>query len=329
MVDNIFAQQTQAQMRVGNQKVADALGEVCFLYKSDITREVEFGENRTVKIRKPRVGEVILFDRLGNGQNVRDVPIRSLTDEVVVYSNRSYDPWDNSAIENWKKMAIQSLERNREKTFNNFPKTTELKGFTLTSDTLAPVKAVITVFNIEGKVETVCASDENGKYSLRLPVGKYRFEVNSDNCLFYSDSVNVSEENLVIERYALLTRIRISSKIVLRNIFFEFSKATLLPESKPELDALCKFLKENKTIEIELSGHTDNKGSAPYNQKLSESRAKSVADYLIAHGIPKTRLKYIGRGFSQPVAPNNLSDGRDNPDGRKENRRTEFEVLKM
>ena len=75
------------------------------------------------------------------------------------------------------------------------------------------------------------------------------------------------------------------------------------------------------SLKIELSGHTDNVGSASYNQKLSESRAKSVVDYLIGKGIATTRLVYKGYGFSQPVADNKTEEG------RQQNRRTEFKVL--
>jgi outer membrane protein OmpA-like peptidoglycan-associated protein len=74
-------------------------------------------------------------------------------------------------------------------------------------------------------------------------------------------------------------------------------------------------------MRIEISGHTDNKGSAQYNQTLSESRSKSVVDYLISKGIAKERLEYKGYGLTQPMASN------DNEEGRQLNRRTEFKIL--
>ena len=81
------------------------------------------------------------------------------------------------------------------------------------------------------------------------------------------------------------------------------------------------MLVEVPTLKIEISGHTDSKGSDPYNQKLSEKRAKSVVDYLIGKGISKSRLTYRGAGEAEPVATN------DTEEGMQMNRRTEFKVL--
>lgn len=73
-------------------------------------------------------------------------------------------------------------------------------------------------------------------------------------------------------------------------------------------------------MKIEISGHTDNKGSAEYNKKLSENRAKSVQEYLVKKGISPDRMSFAGYGFDRPIAPN------DNEGGRQLNRRTEFEI---
>ena len=88
-----------------------------------------------------------------------------------------------------------------------------------------------------------------------------------------------------------------------------------------ELDRLYKLLVDVPTIKIEISGHTDNKGSASYNQGLSERRAKSVVDYLVARGISIDRLTFIGYGLAQPIATN------DTEEGRALNRRTEFKII--
>jgi len=80
-------------------------------------------------------------------------------------------------------------------------------------------------------------------------------------------------------------------------------------------------MNDNPNIKIEISGHTDNIGSAAYNQKLSESRAKAVVDYLIEHGIDRSRLSYMGYGFEKPIAPN------DTEEGRQLNRRVEFKIV--
>jgi OmpA-OmpF porin, OOP family len=87
------------------------------------------------------------------------------------------------------------------------------------------------------------------------------------------------------------------------------------------------LLNAHPDIVIELSAHTDNIGNETYNQRLSEARAQSCVNYLISKGIDKNRLQARGYGSSQPIAPNKHEDGRDNPEGRQMNRRTEFKVL--
>ena len=115
---------------------------------------------------------------------------------------------------------------------------------------------------------------------------------------------------------------------VLDNVYFAFNKAMVLEESFDALNKLAQMLKDNPTVSVEISGHTDSKGDDKYNQKLSEARAKSVVEYLVSQGIEKSRLIAVGYGESKPVAQNSSSDGTDNPEGREKNRRTEFKVIK-
>lgn len=92
----------------------------------------------------------------------------------------------------------------------------------------------------------------------------------------------------------------INKPVVLENIFYDFDKATLRPESKEELDGLIDLLNVNPNVTIELSAHTDRKGSEEYNINLSQRRAQSVVDYLIKAGIEKERLTAVGKGKSEP-----------------------------
>jgi outer membrane protein OmpA-like peptidoglycan-associated protein len=84
------------------------------------------------------------------------------------------------------------------------------------------------------------------------------------------------------------------------NIFYDFDKATLRPESEKALDDLVKLLNENPNVTIELSAHCDFKGSAEYNKRLSQRRAESVVNYLVAHGISADRLSPVGYGKEKP-----------------------------
>lgn len=115
---------------------------------------------------------------------------------------------------------------------------------------------------------------------------------------------------------------RVGNTITLENIFFEFDKSTLLADSETELDKLVDILSDYPHLKIEISGHTDNVGSDEYNQKLSESRAKSVVDYLIDENVSADRLSYKGYGSSQPITSNQTETG------RAKNRRVNFTVIR-
>ena len=119
-----------------------------------------------------------------------------------------------------------------------------------------------------------------------------------------------------------LQPIKFGEKVVLKNIFFETASYDLLPESKVELEKLLAFMNNNADIRIEIGGHTDNVGKPEDNQLLSENRSKSVRTYLIDHGVVADRIDFKGYGEQQPI------DTNDTPEGRANNRRTEFKVLK-
>lgn len=109
--------------------------------------------------------------------------------------------------------------------------------------------------------------------------------------------------------------------IVMENIFFEFDKSVLLPQSYVELHNLVNLLEKYPKMKIEIAGHTDNKGKDRYNEELSLNRAKAVYDYLLMCNIDKKRLKYRGYGAKQPIADNKTDEG------RAKNRRVEFKIL--
>lgn len=108
--------------------------------------------------------------------------------------------------------------------------------------------------------------------------------------------------------------------IVLRGVNFEFDKATLTVNAKTILDGVADALQKRSDIKVELGGHTDGKGSDSYNAKLSDRRAKSVKDYLVAKGIAADRMSTKGYGESMPVATNETDEGREL------NRRVELKV---
>jgi len=119
-----------------------------------------------------------------------------------------------------------------------------------------------------------------------------------------------------------LSPIEVGQIVRLNNIFFDYDRSTLKPESYPELNRTIEFLKNNPKVEIEVAGHTDNMGSDEFNLRLSKARAKTVADYLTSNGVDISRISSKGFGESNPVAFNTTDEG------RARNRRVEFKVLK-
>jgi outer membrane protein OmpA-like peptidoglycan-associated protein/tetratricopeptide (TPR) repeat protein len=110
------------------------------------------------------------------------------------------------------------------------------------------------------------------------------------------------------------------------NIYYDYDKSTLRPESVAALDSVVNFLKDNPSITVEIYSYTDSKGKAEYNMALSQRRAQSVMDYLEKNGIDRGRLTAKGFGPKNAAAPNDVS-GKDNPEGRQLNRRTEFRII--
>jgi len=113
----------------------------------------------------------------------------------------------------------------------------------------------------------------------------------------------------------------VNEKIVLRNIYYDFDKWNILPESANELDRLVSLMKENPEMKVELSAHTDERGSEKYNLKLSQLRAQAAVDYMILKGVDKMRITGKGYGESQLI---NKCKGACTPAQHRENRRTEI-----
>lgn len=223
-------------------------------------------------------------------------------------------------------VAAPISEFKAEKIVSNGPKMTILKGVISDAKTFNLLEAYIELIDnsLNEIIATFKSNSTTGKYLVSLPSGKnYGIAVKKDGYLFHSENFDLkaSEEFQEVEKNIALKPIEIGQSIVLRNIFFDFDKATIRPESANELDRLIKLLTDNPTLKIELGSHTDSKGSDEYNMKLSQSRSQSVVNYLINKGISADRLVAKGYGETMPVATN------DNDEGRQQNRRTEFKIL--
>lgn len=171
------------------------------------------------------------------------------------------------------------------------------------------------------------SSPGDGAFKMVLPYDKnYSIRATADK--FFAISENLNLDSLVkagykeIQKDLYLVPIEIGQVVRLNNVFFDFDKWNLRPESYVELDRVVKLLLENPAIEIEMSAHTDSYGSAEYNFTLSDNRARSVMDYILSKGISPSRITSQGYGETKPVVAN------DTDENRQLNRRVEFKILK-
>lgn len=110
-------------------------------------------------------------------------------------------------------------------------------------------------------------------------------------------------------------------RFVLEGVEFDTGKATLRKDSHARLDGVVEFLTHKRSARVEISGHTDNVGNPRTNQSLSQKRAEACRDYVVSRGVDAARVQAVGRGDTQPVAPN------DTEAGRQKNRRIEAREL--
>ena len=169
-------------------------------------------------------------------------------------------------------------------------------------------------------------SDENGFYHTQIPsLGKYQFLASKEGFMNLSDSLEVIDYDPYngITKDLYMMPIEVGVTVRLNNIFFDFDKTTLRPESIPQLDRVVNFMLDNPMVKVEIGGHTDSKGSDEYNINLSQGRADAVVNYVINQGVDFSRIIAKGYGESLPVDTNSTDEG------RQSNRRVEFKILEI
>jgi outer membrane protein OmpA-like peptidoglycan-associated protein len=165
-----------------------------------------------------------------------------------------------------------------------------------------------------------------GKYKLVLPYGKnYGITAKAKGLIPTSTNLDLSTARgrylELDDRDLSMVPLVKGNTATINNLFFDLGKATLKPESEPELKRILQVMKENTALVIEISGHTDNTGSDEINNKLSLERANAVKENLLKGGIDQARIKTKGYGKSKPKADNATEEG------RQINRRVEIEIL--
>lgn len=204
---------------------------------------------------------------------------------------------------------------------------TFMRGKVTDKKTGMPLKAAFEVIDLSNEEVRAASFSDNltGEFLVSLPSGSsYALNVSKQGYLFYSGNYTLGNSLTAGDEYQVdiqLSPIEVGGTIILNNIFFESGSASILNQSKPELNKVVELLNSNSKMRIEVGGHTDNIGNDLSNAALSEQRAKSVMNFLIEKGITATRIEAKGFGKSKPVADNTTELG------RSKNRRTEFKVL--
>ncbi|MTI21033.1 hypothetical protein E1176_08375, partial [Fulvivirga sp. RKSG066] len=230
---------------------------------------------------------------------------------------------------------IAKKEADEDEAVDEEPESKELAKVEKESKQLAPVKITVNVLGdkkeaVDAKISLTSVDDNRVAGKTRVGTGSYEFSVTSPEVKTYRLSVEADgyvfqtieikapaakEEPQSISRNVQLRKLQLGTRSVLRNIYFDFNKATFKQESYDELNKLEAMMARNPGMVIEISGHTDNIGAKSYNKQLSQLRANAVKDYLVKKGVDARRIKSVGYGEEKPLASND-----DEKEGRELNR---------
>lgn len=200
-----------------------------------------------------------------------------------------------------------------------------VRGHVLDAEKNYPIgKAELRITDLADSKEIVIISDSaTGEYRFNAKRNnKYAYFGEAIEHFFYKDTITTPADSELVEfkKDLLMLPFKLNQHVVLKNIFFDFNKSDIRPESEKELLILYDMLRLNPSLKLEIGGHTDSIGKDDANLKLSQERCNSVVAYLIKKGIKDVQLTAKGYGETVPVAPNKTDQG------RQLNRRTEFTI---
>jgi peptidoglycan-associated lipoprotein len=186
---------------------------------------------------------------------------------------------------------------------------------------------------LDDKVIASGLDDTAGAFGFRLQAETdYKITASKNGYLtnngFVSTKGKRNQDSTLITLFVQieLDRIFPQKMLVIPNIYYDYDKATLRPESKLVLDSIMIFFKDNPDLTIELGSHTDSRGSDAYNMKLSQARAQSAVDYFISKGIAPEKL--VAKGYGESMLVNNCGNGANcTEEEHQKNRRTTFRVI--
>lgn len=216
-------------------------------------------------------------------------------------------------------------------------KTLYFEGIVYDITTRKPLAGKFQLIDLETGKEVIYSEADkvNGEFVVSLPLNKeYALNVSYPGYTFFSQNFNMNNSQGLEAVHMDVPMVPISSDqpVLLANVFFDLAKSTLRKESFVELDKLTDFMVKNPTLKIEIGGHTDSRGDAKANLKLSSDRAKAVYDYIVAKGVDANRMAYAGYGSTKTVISDaeiaKLATEDEREKAHQSNRRTEYKILK-
>ncbi|WP_118949651.1 OmpA family protein [Taibaiella helva] len=192
-------------------------------------------------------------------------------------------------------------------------------------------QSVVKMVDEAGNLKTY--NSEDGQFQFLTARG-HNYVLTADKAGYLSTKATVSTEGIrrqdpddTVFVTIYVDSFAINKDYEMANILYDYDKASLRPESAASLEKLTELMKNNPSLDVKIFSYTDSKGTDAYNVNLSQQRAESVVNYLVRNGIDRSRLSAQGMGEKNPVAPNTDAKGKDNPDGRQQNRRTTFRIM--
>ena len=268
-----------------------------------------------------------------DGMGYTDIYMITIPDEVKKEEPKKEEPVVEPIKEEPKKEELKKEEPKKEEPKKEEPKKVQLQPFkylvkVVDAESKVPLDARVKLQGLKDNVAVGFSPVGNGTYEFSIKeksAKDYRLSVEKEGYIFQNQSIRIEGASEQVKTKTLIVELRklkVGVSSVLRNIYFDFAKATFLQESYNELNKLETMLKQNTGMQVEISGHTDSVGPAEYNKQLSQRRANAVKNFLTSKGIDARRIKAVGYGEDKPIASND-----DNADGREINRRVEFKVL--
>ncbi|MBO4402608.1 MAG: PD40 domain-containing protein, partial [Bacteroidales bacterium] len=303
-------------------------------------------------------GHDIYITMLNNGKWTKPVnlgrPINTAADEIyfVISASGRSAYYASSQAEGWGEEDIYGISFKSDKIFTTLaenqlleeeepygeedemgdkglptPMMTLLNGQVRDKKTKEPISAVIELYDLDSnkKIADFESCSDNGKFLISLPAGhNYRITAKAEGYNDYSEDFDI-QDSTGFQNQDVLVELEGDGKVMpadFQNIQFDFDKSDIHgTETADRLDKVINYMKAYPDVKVEVRGHTDNKGTEQYNQALSERRAKIAVDYIVEHGIDRSRLTSVGRGESEPIATNETEEG------RALNRRVEFKIV--